>query len=332
MNLITNKQFSDERKKMSNYRQSAIMPRKIAENILGLNAKTIAKLQVVDEKDNEIDKELIKPLVRGLRCNPQSYDFIVNLIQGIRESGDMKKRVKRMIVVDDYPNCKVFLEDFSIFSGYFSCKVISEDLEAFLKHCNGRTIRQIVKRQLLRNLNSEFIISETEKKIIKFRPYYMYAQTIDKESGKWTAEIMLAESIFGGLITEDHGPKGFTYIPRYLFPKITCTDKCHLGSYNHVYRAIVYANIKNTNYTKGVKSIKVDLLNFLEIVFPEHLNRNNSLKIGLDKCEESLNKALETLDKGVIKENLLLNHLSFDKDGNGMRRQATLHYRLPRSA
>jgi hypothetical protein len=290
--------------------QSLAISRTVADNILEVNPRNISKLQVVDENNNEIDKELIKPFLRGLKCNPQSYDFIVNLIQNIKDNDDRENRLERMN------------------NGYLFCKIHKKDFDAFLSRCKDKIIRQTVRRQLVWNLISEFVISETKEEIRKFRPYYMYSCKMNKESGEWTAEIMFAESIFGGLITEDHGPKGFIYIPKYSFPKVTHTDKYHLESYNPIYRSIIYANMKNTNYKKGIKSIEVDLLDFLGSVLPEYLNKNNSLKVKLDKCEYSLNKALETLNDKIIKKGVLLNHLSFDKKED----RATLYYRLPRSA
>jgi hypothetical protein len=303
---LTNK---DKKNNMNSYNQSLAISRKITDNILKANARNIAKLQVVDEENNEINKELIKPLVRVLRRSPQSYDFIVNLIQNLAENNGMKKRL-----------------DGDKINGHYLCEVTLNDFEAFLKRCKSYTVRQIVKRQLLWNLSSsQFIISETKEEIRKFRPYYMYDWKMNKKSGEWTGQIMFAKTIFKGIITGDHGPEGYVRIPRYLFPNVTHTDKHHLESYNPIYRAIVYANTKNTNHKK---KMHIKLPEFLESVLPEYLNRNNSLKVELDKCEYSLNKALETLNDKIIKEGLLLNHLSFDKKED----RATLYYRLPRSA
>jgi hypothetical protein len=301
---LTNK---DKKNNMNSYNQSAVMPVLIANNIFKVTARNISKLPVVDGDNNEINKELIKPFLRGLKCNPQSYDFIVNLIQNIKDNGDVKRRIENR------------------HDGYLTCEITLEDFEEFLKHCNGSDIRQTIRRRLINNLSSEFIISETKKEIVQFRPYDIYEKRIDKKSGKWTAKIMFAESIFGGLITGDHRPEGYVRIPRYLFPNVTHADKHHLESYNPIYRAIVYANTKN-RYCK--RKFYAKLPEFLESVFPEYLNKNNSLKVGLDKCEYSLNKALETLDKKVIKGTLLLNHLSFDKKEG----KAFLNYRIPRSA
>jgi bifunctional DNase/RNase len=130
---------------MKKYYPTTQMPRKAAHNVLYLNSKKIKVFPIVDTKNQSIKNEVAVPLLRCFRYYPLGFDFIVNIIQMIKDKG-----------IDEYIIDEI--ED-----DYFILTLTSEDINEYLKRFADHDARRSAKRQLSQQLHPDFIFSETKK-------------------------------------------------------------------------------------------------------------------------------------------------------------------------
>jgi hypothetical protein len=149
-----------------------------------------------------------------------------------------------------------------------------------------------------------------------FRPFDLYEQRLDKERQTWICKIRVSRRLFGGLIDNSIykiDGDGYVTIPSALYPLTSYTnEKGIFKSNNPMYKAFLYPLFHNTHKSY---SIDKDLKDFINVIVPEHLDRNNNLEINIIKCHEAIKGGLDKINSS-INEGFLTNNLFFDKKQN----------------
>jgi hypothetical protein len=263
---------------MKSYPLTLAMPRPVAGNVLYLNAKTIKAFPIVDTKNQEIKNEIEAPLWKCFKYYPLGYDFIINIIQTVKDKG-----IGRYIVIND--------------NDYFTLTLTSDDIKPYLDRFADRSVRQTASRQIYTQLHPNFILSETRKEVIKFKPFDMYEERLDKEKQKAIYKIRVSRRLFGGLIDNDiykaHGD-GYVTIPSALYPLTTyANNEDVFSSYNPMYKAYLYPLFHNTH---KIRSIDEDLEDFLRAIIPENLDRNGNPEIDIVGCHNAIKAGMNIIN------------------------------------
>jgi hypothetical protein len=303
MNSTTNKQSNQKRTIVG--KRFVSVPNIVAKNMF-LNARMVKAQMVMDclTKSSE-HYSVTTDMMRTLRNYPLGFDFSMNLLQSLKEINTLRKRMKYN-PDDEYTRIRIF----------------QEDMTNYLKHFSNSDIRQTFRNRLYLQLHPSFMISENEKSIIKYRPFELKDEMLDKDTGEWSGTMEFAANIFKAFLDGSMFARngcGYTEIPKNLFPRVTNADKGIFKSYNPIYKLMLYAAMRNTNRSK---EIDVSLKDLINVTCPEYLDKRGYLEIKLSpkeseekenlNCETSFNQAIESL-KDHIKEGLLLNNVSFIK-------------------
>jgi hypothetical protein len=139
---------------------------------------------------------------------------------------------------------------------------------------------------------------------------------LDKEKQTWICKIRVSRRLFGGLIDKSiykTDGDGYVTIPSALYPMTTYTNgESVFPSCNPMYKAYLYPLFHNTHKSY---SIEKELKDFISVIVPEHLDRNNNLEIDTIKCHEAIKGGLDEINS-MVNEGFLTNNLFFDKKQN----------------
>lgn len=263
------------------------------ENIL-MNKHSIKLLPIIDSQ-NEKHIELIGNELRTIKRYPVGYDFLVNVIDKIKD------KVARSI------------NDIS--SDYYELNVLDETFTNYLKPCGNHAQRQSLARQLVTDMTSGFVYIKGKGYIGYQAPFRIMGRKIYSD-GKRIYQVHLLKQVFDSLIKGEcykNGGDGYIEIPSMLFPIITRANKGILQSYNPIYKLNIFGIKKNTHKKKN---IEVNRNEFLKTVLPEYY-KNGYLTKDIYSIRESLSQAAKEVSKSLPNHhNLVKNFYLGHREGN----------------
>jgi hypothetical protein len=292
-----------------------IMSRNVASNILNLNSKTIKAFPIVDTKNVEITEKITGMHLRCFKYYPLGFDFITNVLNIIL---DFAKKAEKNSIKFNITQHIIDTE-----KDYFTIVIRDKIINTYLDKFSDRTTRQTAKRQLHRDLNLSFILSEDNKSIIHFKAFDLYEQKFDKESEEWVFKIRIAKKLFGGLIDDSlykNDGDGYVMIPSFLYPISTYADLGDLlKSPNPIYKTFLYSSFSNTHKKS---TIYRNLNDFCLTVLPEYLDRNKNLEISGYETYKLLKDGIENIRKQLF-EGFFISNVYVEK----YNRRIALHYK-----
>ena len=294
-----------------------IISRTVGENILLskhdikkyiAEGKLIKGFPVVDSNNPKHIENILGNELRVLKYYAPSFDFIANIISAAHRTGCIGKYIKD---VDE---------------NYYKINVSEILWTSYFDQCGDFTIRQSIKRQVLKDLQTGFVLLPAYHNIHgrgmeKRAPFRIMAEQYYSDGTRYR-ELFFSKAVFGSLVTGEcykNGKDGYINIPSNFYPAITGTDKGILQSYNPIYKLHIKGIMKNTHNNPSVLIPRDELL---EAIVPEYLDDHKYLKISLYTLHENLVKNIkEALKK--IPEGLMVKNLYFGNSGG----DSTLYFR-----
>jgi hypothetical protein len=270
------------------------MSRTIAGNAL-LNKHTIKALPLAITTNTELNDSINGNNLRVLKTYAPAYDFITNIINNALETGKVGEYIK------------------DAGEHYYEIIIKEQKWKDYFKHCGNKTIRQNLARQVLRELQTGWILLKGQDKRGRYveerAPFRIMAKKY-YEDGTAYREILMSKDVFEGLITgqcHKNGNDGFIEIPSYFYANITKTDKGNLQSYNSIYKLNIVGLMKNTHKKS---EIHISREKFLEAIVPEYLDKDKNLKVNARGLHDSLvrptKQICENIPEGMLVKNFFL--------------------------
>ena len=247
--------------------------------------RLIKGLPVVDSNNPELIEAAAGNELRVLKDYAPAFDFIANLIHKAIHTGNPARHIK------------------DVDANYYKMLITEPVWQEYFARCGDFTLRQSLARQVMKNLQSGWVLLKGENKrgryIEKRAPFRIMAEEYQEDGTKYR-EVFLAKAVFGTLITQDcfkNGGDGYIELPANFYPLITGTDKGALESFNPVYKLHLHGLMKNTHKKDCIEVPRQELI---RIVASEYLDAKGYLKkITAAALQDSLETSLRQAEDRI---------------------------------
>jgi hypothetical protein len=272
-----------------------ILSRTATENTL-INKHLIKAMPIIDSTNKRYIEEVAGNELRTLSRYAATYDFIANIIDSARRTGNIGKYIK------DADN-------------YYSTWVTEKTWKSYFAQCGDHTTRAHLERQVFTDIEKGWIfangVDSRGNRFIRQIPPFRFMERRVFEDGRIARQIFFSKVVFESLVTEEcfkRGGDGYIELPSNFFPLLTGTDKGDLNSYNPIYKLNVFGLYKNT-HKAGEIAVKREEL--IKTIAPEYLDANGHLKnISPAQLHDSLFKSsqdvLSTVPNTLLVKNFYL--------------------------
>lgn len=263
-----------------------IASRTVAENML-LNKFTVRALpfyEYPNSKALDIYHDDGFKQLRTLRDYPVGYDFACNIIAKMHNANVIGKTIKEGVIGDN---------------PYYFAWIKVDHIIDYIAMAGDNAKRRWIKDRLFNDIQTGFVVvgggTDSGGHYLSSIPPFRVVETRQYANGVTGLYFAWAKVIFETLITNSctkKGADGYITLPSYLYPLATqatvaaetlniiangrASGRTHLiGSSNPIYKAEVYARMKNTN---ECNSICVDRKEFIKVIAPELVDADGYLK------------------------------------------------------